>query len=61
MKGILCILGPHQIFAPVGQVVLAVSSEKVSEFLVQSFCLSIGLKMIARGKAYVYIEKSKEG
>lgn len=61
LKGVLCILGPHKEFAPVRLVVLAVSSEKVSEFLVQSFLLSIGLGVITGGEADFYIEQSEEG
>ncbi len=40
-------------------VFLPVCSEKASELSVQSFRLSIGLGMIAGGKADVYVEKSK--
>lgn len=58
--GILSVFRPHQVPAPVPLMELTVGSEETGDLLVESFDLTVGLRMVAGGKAHVDLEHLEE-
>ncbi|XDV39169.1 hypothetical protein PO909_008444 [Leuciscus waleckii] len=59
-NGILSILCPHKVPAPVPLMELAVGPEEARDLLIEAFDLTISLRMVAGGEAHVNLQLLEE-
>ena len=56
--GVMVEFGGREVLHPFSRVIGAEDTEIGLEFLIGSFCLSIGLRVVGSGESYVIIEEA---